>query len=116
PTINKYEEINEHFRVHRMRRYPATLEWMGKAFRFTKRQKWPVIPIAAVWGAMLYFLPWITIILSLLLILLYITKLRVVWIRGALILRMIIKGHRGNYDIYHSNDLNTMPQGYISAK
>jgi glycosyltransferase involved in cell wall biosynthesis len=29
---------------------------------------------------------------------------------------MIVKGHRGNYDIYHSNDLNTLPQGYISAK
>jgi glycosyltransferase involved in cell wall biosynthesis len=44
------------------------------------------------------------------------TKLNVVWVRGSLILRMILKGYRGNYDIYHSNDLNTLPQGYISAK
>lgn len=31
-------------------------------------------------------------------------------------MRMILKGYRGNYDIYHSNDLNTLPQGYVCAK
>ena len=29
---------------------------------------------------------------------------------------MIHKGLRKNYDIYHSNDLNTLPQGYVCAK
>ncbi|MCM3742054.1 glycosyltransferase [Oceanobacillus luteolus] len=116
PAVKKYEEFNEHFRVHRMRRYPVTLELLQKVYRFTARKKWPAIPLLAVWGAMLYFFPWITIILTVLIGLLLKTKVRVIWIRGALILRMIIKGHRGNYDIYHSNDLNTMPQGYISAK
>lgn len=116
PTIEKYEEINEHFRVHRMRRYPVTLEFLQGMYRFTARKKWPIIPLLAVWGVMLYFLPWLTVILTLLVGLLLKTKVRVVWIRGALILRMMIKGHRGNYDIYHSNDLNTMPQGYVSAK
>ncbi|AXI10587.1 glycosyl transferase [Oceanobacillus zhaokaii] len=116
PTISQYEEVNEHFRVHRMRRYPVTLLFLQKAYRFAFGKKWPLIPLLAVWALLVYLIPWITIILTVLVALLLKTKVRVVWIRGALILRMIIKGHRGNYDIYHSNDLNTMPQGYISAK
>ncbi len=116
PTISQYEEVNEHFRVHRMKRYPTTLLFLQKLYRFAVGKKWPLIPILAVWGVMVYFLPWLTILLTILVGLLLKTKVRVVWIRGALILRMIIKGHCGNYDIYHSNDLNTLPQGYISAK
>lgn len=116
PTIEKYEEINENFRVYRMRRYPVTLELLQKLYLSIKEKKWPLIPLLAIWGVMVYCLPILTIILTLLVGLLLKTKVRVVWIRGALILRMMIKGHRGNYDIYHSNDLNTLPQGYVSAK
>ncbi len=65
---------------------------------------------------LVYLLPWVIIPLTILAGVLLKTKARIVWVRGALILRMMWKGHRGNYDIYHSNDLNTMPQGYVSAK
>ncbi|GIO26916.1 glycosyltransferase [Ornithinibacillus bavariensis] len=116
PTISQYEEINEHFRVYRMQRYPTTLLMLQGLYRFIIGKRWPIIPFLAIWGVLVYFLPWITIGLTLFAGLLLKTKVRVIWIRGALILRMIIKGHRGNYDIYHSNDLNTMPQGYVSAK
>ncbi|WP_255247488.1 glycosyltransferase [Paucisalibacillus globulus] len=116
PTISQYEEINEHFRVFRMKRYPTLLILLQGLYRFVVGKRWPIIPFLAIWGILVYFLPWITIVITALTALLLKTKVRVIWIRGALILRMIIKGHRGNYDIYHSNDLNTMPQGYISAK
>ncbi|WP_047982587.1 glycosyltransferase [Ornithinibacillus contaminans] len=116
PTISKYEEVNEHFRVYRMQRYPTTLLLLQSLYRFIIGKKWPIIPFLAIWGILVYFMPWLTIGLTILAGLLLKTKVRVIWIRGALILRMIVKGHRGNYDIYHSNDLNTMPQGYISAK
>ncbi|RCW77407.1 glycosyltransferase [Saliterribacillus persicus] len=116
PTISKYEEINEHFRVHRMKRYPSLLMWMQKVYRFAFEKKWPLIPMAVIWAFLVYLLPWVIIPLTILAGLMLKTKARVLWIRGALILRMMIKGHNGNYDIYHSNDLNTMPQGYVSAK
>lgn len=116
PTISQYEEINDHFRVYRMQRYPTTLILLQKLYRFAVGKRWPLIPLLFIWGAMLYVLPWITIALTILVGLLLKTKVRVLWIRGALIIRMIIKGHRGNYDIYHSNDLNTLPQGWVSAK
>jgi glycosyltransferase involved in cell wall biosynthesis len=116
PTISQYEEVNDHFRVYRMKRYPSTLIFLQKVYRFAFGKKWPLIPLAAIWGVLVYFLPWIIIPLTVLIGLLLMTKLRVAWVRSALILRMIWKGYRGNYDIYHSNDLNTLPQGYVCAK
>ncbi|WP_277679781.1 glycosyltransferase [Gracilibacillus dipsosauri] len=116
PNVKKYEEINEHFRVYRMKRYPSTLLALQKLYRFTVGKKWPILPMAIIWAFLVYLLPWVIIPLTILAGVLLKTKARIVWVRGALILRMMWKGHRGNYDIYHSNDLNTMPQGYVSAK
>lgn len=120
PNLKQYEEYNEHFRVYRMQRYPTTLLWLQKMYRFFIGKKWPLIPLIVFWGLLVYLFPKIviplTIILLILVLLLLKTKVRVLWIRGALIMRMILKGYRGNYDIYHSNDLNTLPQGYVCAK
>lgn len=115
-TISEYEEVNEHFRVHRVKRYPSTLLLLQKAYRFTVGKRWPLVPLFLIWSYLVYLMPWVIIPITILIALLLKTKVRVVWIRGALILRMILKGYRGNYDIYHSNDLNTLPQGYFSAK
>ncbi|GGM32355.1 hypothetical protein GCM10011351_18060 [Paraliobacillus quinghaiensis] len=116
PNVKQYEEYNEHFRVFRMRRYPATLLFLQKVYRNVFGKKWPLLILVPLWLLLTYLLPWVVIPVTAILGLLLKTKARIVWIRAALILRMIIKGYRGNYDIYHSNDLNTMPQGYISAK
>lgn len=120
PNLKQYEEYNEHFRVYRMQRYPTTLLWLQKMYRFFIGKKWPLLPLIVIWGLLVYLFPKIviplTIILLILVLLLLKTKVRVLWIRGALIMRMILKGYRGNYDIYHSNDLNTLPQGYVCAK
>lgn len=116
PNLKRYEEINEHFRVFRMKRYPTILVLLQKLYRFIIERKWPIIPVGLIWAVLVYFLPWVVIPITILTAVLLKTKARVIWVRGALILRMMWKGHRGNYDIYHSNDLNTMPQGYVSAK
>lgn len=116
PTISKFEEVNEHFRVYRMKRYPAAFSLLQGIFAFVFSEKWTLIPLTAIWGIFVYLFPWITVGLTLVIGLLLVSKVRVIWIRGALIIRMIIKGYKGNYDIYHSNDLNTLPQGYISSK
>src|SRR5690625_1504073 len=120
PTIATYEEVNEHFKVFRMKRYPTTLLVLQGLYRFISEKKWPLLPLLSLWVLFIYIHPFMTIVLTvvfgIIFSLLLKTKVRVIWIRAALILRMIIKGYKGNYDIYHSNDLNTLPQGYVCAK
>lgn len=112
PKIKKYEEYNEHFRVHRLNRNPLLYTLMQLVYQ----KKWLVIPIVIFWGILVYLIPYVMIPLTVVASVFFIKKARTIWVRSSLILRMIIKGYKGNYDIYHSNDLNTLPQGYISAK
>jgi glycosyltransferase involved in cell wall biosynthesis len=116
PSLPRFEQRNHRFRVYRLRRYPVLLELMQKMYRFSTQNKLFGVFCLALWGALAYLAPLAVIPITLLAVLLLKTKIRVLWVRGSLILRMILKGYRGNYDIYHSNDLNTLPQGYISAK
>lgn len=43
-------------------------------------------------------------------------KLIKIWVILNIAIQMIKEGVRSNYDIYHSNDLNTLPQGWICSK
>ncbi|MFB3164822.1 glycosyltransferase [Neobacillus sp. 179-J 1A1 HS] len=115
-NLPMFEQRNERFKVYRLRRYPFLLELMQKAYRFSIQNKLYGALGLVVWAVLAYLAPLLVIPLTLLAFVLMKTKLNVVWVRGSLILRMILKGYTGKYDIYHSNDLNTLPQGYISAK
>jgi glycosyltransferase involved in cell wall biosynthesis len=115
-SLMNFEEINPNFRVHRVRRYPMLFSFLQSVYHLSKKHKLFGLAIllfllAAVWSA-----PLITIPILVLSFLLLKTKLKVVWIRGSIILRMIMKGWGKDYSIYHSNDLNTLPQGYIASK
>jgi len=64
----------------------------------------------------LYASPIATIITVLLLMLFSHRIVRVASKRGYSILEMTLYGLRKNYDIYHANDLNTLPQAIVGAK
>src|SRR5690606_6093418 len=65
PTVSQYEEVNKHFRVYRMKRYPTMLIMLQGLYRFIVSNKWPIIPFLGVWSVLVYFFPWITIGLTL---------------------------------------------------
>ncbi|MBX0357743.1 glycosyltransferase [Halobacillus sp. Nhm2S1] len=111
-----YEERNENFRVFRVRRYPVLLEAMQKAYRILLSNKIVAFLALICWLVLMYVNPFLVGMLSILGFTLLKTKVRVAWIRGSIILRMILRGYQRNYSIYHSNDLNTLPQGYICSK
>ncbi len=115
-SLPKYEERNEHFKVYRLKRYPVLLELMQKIYRYSLQNKLFGVFFLLIWALLIYTAPSVFSILTVLAILLLKTKLKVVWVRGSLVLGMIIKGFKKDYDIYHSNDLNTLPQGYICSK
>jgi glycosyltransferase involved in cell wall biosynthesis len=116
PNLPRFEQRSDLFRVHRLRRYPFLLELMQTMIKYLIQNKVLGLFVIMLWGLLVYKFPIPTLIVTLLVFLLLKTKLRVVWIRGSIILGMILKGYRKNYDIYHSNDLNTLPQGYICSK
>lgn len=115
-SLPRFEQRNENFKVFRLRRYPVLLEWIQKIYRYSLQHKLFGAFLMCVWGFLIYTAPILFSILTVLTVMMLKTKLNVVWVRGSLILRMILKGYQKNYDIYHSNDLNTLPQGYICSK
>lgn len=116
PEMLFEEKINERFTVSRVRRYPATLIWIQGFVRLVKKNKWLAVPLTAGWLACLQAWPFVTILLSIIIFALLATKLKKMVINLCIISRMIRKGRQKQYDIYHANDLNTLPQGIVCAK
>ncbi|MGX9134522.1 glycosyltransferase [Rummeliibacillus sp. JY-2-4R] len=106
------EKRNDHFNVYRVRRYPLIFT----AFQYCKKNKLVGGLAAIIWLFIAYFLPLIILPLTLFAAIILKTKLKTGVVRGCIIARMILKGRMKKYDIYHSNDLNTLPQGYLCAK
>lgn len=118
PVITAYEEISNSFRVHRVKRYP----WMLQAYQDYGKKF--LLVVAGVQVAIIPALFYIsfTIMAAYLMSLVIaagmikIKKLRKWFINGAIITRMIVKGYFQNSDIYHANDLNTLPQAIVCSK
>lgn len=115
-SISRFEEMNPHFHVYRVRRYPVLLELLQKVYRISLKHKMIGLLLVLAWLSSAFLAPLVVLPISAILFLFWRTKLNVVWVRGSIILRMIARGWKKKYDIYHSNDLNTLPQGYICAK
>lgn len=110
------ETVSEKFRVYRVKRYPVMLTILQGIYRTLLKNKLLAGFALLLWAGLTYLAPVIVIPITFLMMLILKTKLKTVLIRGSIIIRMIAKGYRKNYDIYHSNDLNTLPQGYICSK
>lgn len=115
-NLKKYETINENFHVYRVRRYPVILEKLNAIFRFAKKRKWFLVILALGWLFSLYYYLFPSLIITAVLALTYNKKVRTLWIRSNIYFRMVARGYFKKYDVYHSNDLNTLMQGYICAK
>lgn len=118
PAIQAYEKIQERFRVHRVKRYP----WILQAYSDYGKRFLLVVGGVSVSIAIGLFYVNFMILSSYLILLLVgaatikIRKVRKFLVNSAIITKMIIKGYLINPDVYHSNDLNTLPQGIVCAK
>lgn len=116
PNLPMYEERNEHFHIYRVKRYPDSLLKLQRMYRKMKRKKSNLLVTILVGLIAFYFVPILTILVFLGMFAVLKTKVKGLVIKGSIILRMVAKGRNRKYDIYHSNDLNTLPQGVMSAK
>lgn len=117
-AIEAFEQRGPHFKVHRVKRYPFLIQAYadhGKKF---------LIIIGGISFSIAAGLFWINLKLMfgyLVLLLagmamIKVKKLRKWVVNGAIIARMIVKGYQQKADIYHANDLNTLPQGIVCSK
>jgi glycosyltransferase involved in cell wall biosynthesis len=111
-----HEERSENFHIYRVKRYPAILIFLQSMYLSLFRHKALGPIVFLLWLLFAYLAPLITFPITLILFLALKTRIKGLIIKGSIILRMIIKGRSKKYDMYHSNDLNTLPQGYICAK
>jgi glycosyltransferase involved in cell wall biosynthesis len=115
-NMARHEKLNEDFHVYRVNRYPYLLTFVQNLLSVCKKKKWPAIPILFLWIAAIFYLPILTLSVTVAFVALYKFKLTPWWVKANIYLRMVMRGYLKNYDIYHSNDLNTLLQGYICSK
>ncbi len=116
PGLRKKETIQEGFTVTRVSNQVRLITAIAAIARLAKKN----ILFMGICLLMLFFglwqLTWITLFVVVLVGLLLSRKFRVIVTRGKIFLGMVWHGVRKKYDIVHSNDLNTVPQGILSAK
>lgn len=115
PKLPKIEKINN-FTVKRVKRYPdiyVKLKGIKKRIsQFKKKVLSKKLYKVLLLIPLLISLPFL-IVIKMVIYLLKWTSIPKTYIRFSILLRMIREGLKKDYDIYHSHDLNTLPQGYI---
>lgn len=119
--LKKKEDYSNHFRVYRVNgRLPKSINYplalMNRIKRILLRRKPLLVIFVALVAFMIYLQPLIVILLLGIGVALSTQKVRVIIQRSYIFLQMVKIGFKGKYDIYHSNDLNTLPQGIICSK
>lgn len=107
--LPEMEQQKEHFQVYRVQKTVPFLTGL--------RANWYSLIILALCYLVLWW--WMPIVMSLLFVLvlpLFLKKGRSFLFRASIFVRMVRFGMRGEYDIYHANDLNTLLQAVICAK
>lgn len=112
----KREESRDGFNIVRVSRYPKYILFLNKVIGKLKRDRIFIIPLLLFISLIFYINPLIASILILAMVIMSIKKVRSFLIKTHIFLGMVIEGLKFNADVYHSNDLNTLPQGIICSK
>ena len=112
----KQFETRDGFNIIRVNRYPKYLTLSKKIVNTLIRRKPLLLVTIALMLLILYKLPILGLLMLAYVGIIYCGKTRSALIKLGIIYNMIKYGMKKNYDIYHSNDLNTLPQGYICSR
>lgn len=109
-------ETRSGFDIVRVSRYPKYILLINKFINKIKRRKILAIPLFIIMGLLFYLEPVVAIALLLFLVLMSLKKVKGFLTKSHIFLNMVIEGLKFNADVYHSNDLNTLPQGIVCSK
>lgn len=112
----KEKEHRNGFDIVRVNRYPKYLLLINKIISAIKRNKIIIIPLLIFIYMIFYITPLIAVFLILFMGIIYLKKTRAILVKINIVFNMIIEGLKFDADLYHSNDLNTLPQGIICSK
>lgn len=117
PELPHEESPAKNFNVYRVKTgYPDFLKPILNTMRFVKRSKPSLLLIGCIFLSLLLFFPLPTLIVSLIVAIFFLKKVQTLVRRSLIFTRMVRQGLAKRYDIYHANDLNTLPQATICAK
>ena len=114
-NIKKYEK-KYGFEIFRVKRYPSHYLFSRKVARKIRRNKLLLVAAMLAYIAITMFIPLIGILGILYAILILNNFSRKMMLKAHVALHMLCRGLRTKADLYHSNDLNTLPQGYICSR
>lgn len=112
----KTRETRNGFNIVRVNRYPRYILLINKFIKEIKKRKILLFPIFIISSMFFYLSPILATTLILLISMLSLKSVRGFLNKAHVFLQMVIEGAKFNADIYHSNDLNTLPQGIICSK
>jgi glycosyltransferase involved in cell wall biosynthesis len=121
PDLPKREMREEGFQVIRVNsQLPALLNFpftfCADIMKYVKMNIFTkLIALLLLLASVFFISPWMILVAALIFILGN-RYVRIASNRGYSILEMMYYGLKKNYDVYHSNDLNTLPQGIVCAK
>lgn len=113
--IKKYE-VKDGFEIYRVKRYPGHYLFSRKVLRRLKKHKIAIIPLLLIYIALAYIAPVVAMLGLLYLVFILNNFSRKMMLKAHVALCMLYRGLKVKADLYHSNDLNTLPQGYICSK
>ncbi|MBC1436030.1 glycosyltransferase family 4 protein [Listeria rocourtiae] len=117
PELPLQESPIENFTIYRVQNsYPDFLTPLINTMRFIKRSKLSLAILGGIFLLLLLFSPLPTLIGSLIVAIFFHRKVQTLVRRSLIFTRMVRQGLAKRYDIYHANDLNTLPQATICAK
>lgn len=114
PDLPFQESPAERFTVYRMKAgYPPSIQ---AVLKYVQQHVWCLVLIACLFITLLLLFPRSTIVFSVVISPMFLKKTHTIIRRIFLVFRMIRQGLADVYDLYHANDLNTLPQATVCAK
>src|SRR5690625_2486048 len=89
-TLPKKETWNRNFTVFRLQRYPYLLLFLRRFLQLLRRRKVLLVSVVLLWFVFLYDFPIFTSIMTMVILLFLLPKIKTIYIRCSLIVRMII--------------------------
>ncbi|KMT63384.1 glycosyltransferase [Paenilisteria newyorkensis] len=117
PDLPYFEQRTTRFSVRRVRADQAKwADFLLNGISRIKQNKMLLLAFSMLFLLLLLFFPLIMLVIGAMIAIYPLPKVQTLIRRSLIFSRMVAYGLRNKYDVYHANDLNTLPQAILCAK